>query len=168
MSSTACNSPQARMGWSLPAVLTPTAPTTTLNQSSSEVDSIITVIEGFVSALNAKNSIEFEKYCVRAGGMSLWPPAPAMPRFCTIGAFVEHIAKLEDEIDEQIWNPEVKLYEAGNLAAVWAPFRAKINGAVNHVGIELFILHKLNGKWKVTGLADSCRLPTEEEKILLL
>jgi hypothetical protein len=81
---------------------------------------------------------------------------------------VEHIAKVEDEIEERIWDPEVKVYESGNLAAVWAPFRAKINGVVNHVGVELFVLHKLNGKWKVTGLADSCRRPTEEEKISLL
>ncbi|KAL4878621.1 hypothetical protein BJY04DRAFT_195191 [Aspergillus karnatakaensis] len=99
--------------------------------------------------------------------MSLWPPAPTLPRFCTIGAFVEHIAKVEVEIDERIWDPEVKVYEAGNLAAVWAPFRAKVDGVVDHVGVELFILHKLNGRWKVTGLADSCRRPTEEEKTLL-
>ncbi|KAL4783178.1 hypothetical protein BJX76DRAFT_358228 [Aspergillus varians] len=101
------------------------------------------------------------------GGVSLWPPAPSMPRFCTIGAFVEHIAKLEDDINEQIWDPEVMVYEAGNLAAVWAPFRAKINGVVNHVGVEIFILHKLNGKWKVMGLADSCRRATEEESTSL-
>jgi hypothetical protein len=81
---------------------------------------------------------------------------------------VEQIAKVQDEIDERIWDPEVKVYESGNFAAVWAPFRSKINGVVNHVGVELFVLHKLNGEWKVTGLADSCRWPTEEEKYLLL
>ncbi|KAL6239996.1 hypothetical protein BDW75DRAFT_235827 [Aspergillus navahoensis] len=159
------------MGLSLPSLTTtpsvPVPSTLSRHQNVSEIDSIITVIKGFVSAVNAKNASEFEKYCVRAGGMSLWPPAPTMPRFCTIGAFVEHIAKLDDEIDERIWDPEVKLYEEWNLAAVWAPFRAKVNGVVNHVGMELFILHKLNGRWKVTGLADSCRRPTEEEKILL-
>ncbi|KAL2867271.1 uncharacterized protein BJX67DRAFT_81087 [Aspergillus lucknowensis] len=153
------------MGWTLSA-LTATFPT--LSQPSSETDAIITAIKGFVSALNAKDPLEFEKYCVRAGGMSLWPPAPTLPRFCTIGAYVEHIATLEDEIDERIWDLEVKVHEPGNFAAVWAPFRAKVNGVVNHVGVELFILHKLNGKWKVTGLADSCRRPTEEEKVLLL
>lgn len=100
--------------------------------------------------------------------MSLWPPPPMVPRFCTIGVFVEQIAHVQDEIDERIWDPEVKVYELGNMAAVWAPFRSKINGVVNHVGVELFVLHKLNGEWKVTGLADSCRWPTEEEKNSLL
>lgn len=100
--------------------------------------------------------------------MSLLPPPPTLPRFCTIGAFVEQIARVTDDIDERIWDPEVKACGLGNLAAVWAPFRAKINGIVDHVGVELFILHKMNGEWKVTGLADSCRFPTEEEKELLL
>ncbi|KAL4736306.1 hypothetical protein BDV11DRAFT_16577 [Aspergillus similis] len=160
------------MGWSLTSLTTtpgvPIPTTLSHSQRNSEIDCIIAVIKGFVSALNAKNTSEFEKYCVRAGGMSLRPPAPTMPRFCTIGAFVEYTAKLDHEINERILDAEVKVNEEGNLAAVWAPFRAKVNGVVNHVGVELFILHKLNGRWKVTALADSCRWPTEEEKILLL
>lgn len=99
--------------------------------------------------------------------MSLWPPPPAVPRFCTIGSFVEQIAKVKDEIEERIWDPEVKVSEDGDLACVWAPFRAKINGQVHHVGVEVFVLHKVDGEWKVTGMADSCRYPTEEEKVSL-
>lgn len=55
------------------------------------------------------------------------------------------------------------MHGTGSLATVWAPFRAKINGVVDHMGVELFVLHKLNGERKVTGLADSCRWPTEVE-----
>lgn len=137
---------------------------------SDEIDQIIAVTKGFLAALSAKSRAEFEKHCVRAGGMSLSPPSPSpnQLRFCTIGSFVERISSIQDDINERIWDPEVKVYEAGNLAAVWAPFRAKINGVVDHVGVELFVLHKINGEWKVTGLADSCRRPTEEEKLLLV
>ncbi|PYI30951.1 hypothetical protein BP00DRAFT_345101 [Aspergillus indologenus CBS 114.80] len=137
------------------------------SQHSEEIESILIVINGFLGALRTKSSAEFDKYCVRAGGMSLWPPSPTLPRFCTIGTFVEQVIKIQDEIDERIWDPEVKVYPSGSLAAVWAPFRAKVNGAVHHVGVELFILHKVNNTWKVTGVADSCREPTEEEKIWL-
>ncbi|KAI9934341.1 hypothetical protein ASPWEDRAFT_49991 [Aspergillus wentii DTO 134E9] len=136
--------------------------------SPSDIDEIIAVTKGFLAALGAKSRKEFEKYCVRAGGMALWPPPPTLPRFCTIGSFVEHIAKIQDDIDERIWDPEVKVHGAGNLAAVWAPFRSRINGVVDHVGVELFILHKLDEGWKVTGLADSCRRPTEEERLSLV
>lgn len=136
--------------------------------SNDEVDEIISVIQGFLAAMSAKSRSGFEKHCIRAGGMALSPPAPTSPRFCTIGSFVEHIAAVDAEIDERIWDPVVMAYEAGHLAAVWAPFRAKINGVVDHVGVELFVLHKLNGEWKVTGLADSCRQPTNEEKTSLV
>jgi hypothetical protein len=134
---------------------------------SDEVDAIIAVTKGFLSALETKSRDDFDKYCVKAGGMALWPPPPSVPRFCTIGAFVEHISKIKDDIDERIWDPEVKVHESANLAAVWAPFRAKINGVVDHVGVELFVLHKIDGEWKVTGLADSCRRPTEDEMVSL-
>ncbi|GES61824.1 hypothetical protein P170DRAFT_349791 [Aspergillus terreus] len=135
--------------------------------ASAEVDAVIAVVKGFLAALSTKSPVEFDKYCVRAGGMSLWPPPPMLPRFCTIGAFVEQIARVEDDIDERIWDPEVKVSELGDLAMVWAPFRGKINGVVDHVGVELFILHKFNGQWKVTGLADSCRRPTDKETQML-
>lgn len=134
---------------------------------SEEVDEIIAVTQGFLAAMSTKSRVEFDKHCVRAGGMSLSPPGPTLPRFCTIGSFVEHIAAVDADIDERIWDPEVVAYESGSLAAVWAPFRAKINGVVDHVGVELFVLHKLNGEWKVTGLADSCRGPTEDERLSL-
>jgi hypothetical protein len=149
------------MGWILPTHLYSGL---SLPEIRIETEAIVTVTQGFLTALSTKSRVDFEKHCVRAGGMSLSPPSPLAPRFCTIGSFIEHVATLKDEIDERIWDPEVKVHEHGNLATVWAPFRAKINGIVDHVGVELFVLHKLDGEWKVTGLADSCRLPTEEEK----
>lgn len=133
---------------------------------SEDTAAIIAVTQGFLTAISTKSRVEFAKHCIRAGGMSLSPPPPTALRFCTIGSFVEHIATLKDQIDERIWDPEVKVHETGNLAAVWAPFRAKVNGVVDHVGVELFVLHKVNGQWKVTGLADSCLLPNDGEMLL--
>ncbi|CAG7963407.1 unnamed protein product [Penicillium olsonii] len=147
------------MGWA-------TTRQETATLESDETTAIIAATQGFLTALKTKSRVEFEKHCVRAGGMSLSPPPPTALRFCTIGSFVEHVATLKDSIDERIWDPEVKVHEAGNLAAVWAPFRAKINGVVDHVGVELFVLHNIDGRWKVTGLADSCRLPSVEEMLL--
>lgn len=157
----------------MPTTTTTTTTTATeTTQDQKEIDAILSVITGFLSALSTKSRESFDKYCIRAGGMSLWPPPPTIPpRFCTIGSFVEQMAKLTDDIDERIWDPEVKVAagaEGLNLASVWAPFRAVINGTVHHVGVEVFVLHKVDGVWKVTGMADSCRFPTEEEKVLLV
>ncbi|KAJ5288956.1 hypothetical protein N7478_001986 [Penicillium angulare] len=131
---------------------------------SIEIDSILAVTHGFLSALNSKCRHEFEKHCISAGGMSLSPPYPTPLRFCTIGFFIEYMTALQGDIHERIWDPEIKVQEGSNLAAVWAPFRAKVNEVVDHVGVELFILHKIHGEWKVTGLADSCRRPVGEER----
>ncbi|OJJ80000.1 uncharacterized protein ASPGLDRAFT_51906 [Aspergillus glaucus CBS 516.65] len=130
---------------------------------------MLSVTTGFLSAISSKSRSDFDRYCIRAGGMALFPPTPAIPRFCTIGSFVEQISKLRDEIDERIWDPEVTVLGDGGMGFgfVWAPFRAKVNGVVNHVGVELFVLHKVGGEWKVTGMADSCRVPTEDERISL-
>ncbi|KAJ5132722.1 hypothetical protein N7448_006880 [Penicillium atrosanguineum] len=151
------------MCWMVPA---PLCSGISLPDLCNETETIITVTQGFLTALSTKSRVDLGKHCVRAGGMSLSPPSPNAPHFCTIGSFIEHVATLKDEIDERIWDPEVKVHDEGNLATVWAPIRAKINGIVDHVGVELFVLHKLIGEWKVTGLADSCRRPTEEEKNL--
>ncbi|KAL2222638.1 hypothetical protein M432DRAFT_629091 [Thermoascus aurantiacus ATCC 26904] len=131
-----------------------------------EVNAIVAVANAFIAALNKKSRAEFEKHCYTSGGMALSAPAPAPLRFCTIDSFIERITSMRDEINERIWDPEVKVYELGNLATVWAPFRAKINGVVDHVGVNLFVMHKVNGLWKITGMADSCRLPTEQERKL--
>lgn len=149
------------MCWTLSSHSQPRRPARPYEEA--EAETIVAVTQGFLAAINTKSRTDFEKHCVRAGGMSLLPPSPTAVRFCTIGSFIEYMATLTDDIDERIWDPEVKVHEAGNLATVWAPFRAKINGVVDHVGVDLFVLHKLNGEWKVTGLADSCRRPTEEE-----
>ncbi|THC97512.1 hypothetical protein EYZ11_002992 [Aspergillus tanneri] len=128
--------------------------------SSDEIDAIVAVAKGFLAALNTKSLVEFDKYCVRAGGMALCPPPPTLPRFCTIGAFAEQIARVTDEIDERIWDLEVKAYGFGNLAAVWAPFRAKINGIVDHTAN--------GGRETITCLRGSAKTWEEEEGVKLI
>lgn len=149
-----------------PPTSTSTSTPTSSPSDSLEVNAIVAVVNAFIAALNKKSRVEFEKHCYTSGGMSLSAPSPAPLRFCTIESFIERITSMRDEINERIWDPEVKVYELGNLATVWAPFRAKINGVVDHVGVNLFVMHKVNGLWKITGLADSCRLPTEQERKL--
>ena len=139
-----------------------------------EIKQIIAVARGFLSALSTKSRAGFNKHCIRAGGMSLSPPSSPLLspssaagtgiRFCTLGTFVEHISSLRDNITERFWDPQVKIDDARDFAAVWAPFRAQVNGVVDHVGVELFVLHRIDGHWKVTGLADSCRFPSDEER----
>ncbi|KAJ9194169.1 hypothetical protein DTO166G4_4059 [Paecilomyces variotii] len=142
-----------------------TAASKSANESTDvTVSTLISITNSFLSALSNKSRPEFEKHCLKAAGMALCAPQPAPVRFCSIDTFIDRVTAMRDEIHERGWNHEVKLYEEGNMATVWVPFRAKINGVVDHVGVNLFILHKLNGVWKITGVADSSRKPTDEER----
>jgi hypothetical protein len=43
----------------------------------------------------------------------------------------------------------------GALAVVWAPFTFSIDGKPDHCGIDLVTLYKLQGRWRIAGLADN-------------
>ena len=57
-----------------------------------------------------------------------------------------------------------------DLAMVWSPFYFKVKGKLTHVGTNVFTLLKArwdsDGEktWKVTGICDTARNPTEEER----
>lgn len=62
------------------------------------------------------------------------------------------------DIKVQVWN-----IVTSPCLASYSHSLCLINGVMDHVGVEPFVRHKLNGDWKMTGLADSSRLPTKEE-----
>lgn len=93
--------------------------------------------------------------------MSLCGPAVVPLRFVSLNSYINCVTALEEDLEERIWDPDVRVSESGNLAMVWAPFQAKINGRLDHVGVNLFIMHKIGGRWKISGLADSWWRPTE-------
>jgi hypothetical protein len=136
----------------------PPKPTTT---QSDDVTAILAIVQDFTAAIKTKSRDEFEKCCFTAGGMALSGPKTSL-RFVTLNAFINWIITTPAEFDEQIGSPQAQVYEGSNLATVLAPFRAKIDGNLDHVGVDLFILHKIEGKWKISGVADSCQYPTNQ------
>lgn len=144
---------------------TPTHKISSLPPSSSsttdDIRAILTVTNSFLNALHTKSRADFEKCCFPAGGMSLCGPAVVPLRFVSLNSYINCVTKLEEDLEERIWDPDVRVSESGNLAMVWAPFQAKINGRLDHVGVNLFVMHKIDGRWKISGLADSWWRPTE-------
>ncbi|OXV10658.1 hypothetical protein Egran_01588 [Elaphomyces granulatus] len=131
-----------------------------------DILAILSVAQSFLAAIRKKSRAEFEKCCFPAGGMSLSGPGPTPLRFVSMNSYINWITAAVGDFDERMWNPRVQVYEGGNLATVWAPFRAKINGRLNHIGVDLFIMHKIDGRWKISGLADSCRHLTDGDEEL--
>lgn len=136
-------------------------PSTLSSPSSNEdVEAILSVAQTFLTALRTKSRDGFERCCFPAGGMSLCGPALVPLRFMSINSYINCVTSISDDLDERIWDPEIRISGNGNLATVWAPFRATVNGAMDHEGIELFVMHKLDGKWKISALADSWWRPS--------
>lgn len=46
-----------------------------------------------------------------------------------------------------------------DVAVVWAPYEFHIDGAVDHVGSNIFSLLEREGVWKISGVADTSRKP---------
>jgi len=78
------------------------------------------------------------------------------PTKTTVEAFAERIGKLDKTpIEERIHDPLVKI--DNDLAVVWAPFDFLVDGKVDHCGTDLFNLVKVEGKWRIAGVADTGR-----------
>jgi hypothetical protein len=130
-------------------------------ERADDVSGILFAVELFIRAIKTKSRTEFERSCFLGGAMAISGPKTPL-RFVTMGSFINWIIATQDNFDEQIQNPQVQVYEGSNLATVLAPFRAKINGKLDHVGVDLFILHRIQGRWKISGLADSSQHPKND------
>ena len=59
------------------------------------------------------------------------------------------------QIDERIHDPLVRV--DNDLAVVWAPFEFRINGKLDHCGMDLFSLVRNDGRWLIGSLAATLR-----------
>jgi hypothetical protein len=79
--------------------------------------------------------------------------------------------KLEEGIDDGEGGREVVVLVDHDVAMVWTPFWFKRNGSLTHMGTNIFTLVKhykdisgSDGEWKVVGMTDTNRPPSEEDK----
>lgn len=80
---------------------------------------------------------------------------------------------MEEGIDDGEGGREVVVLVDHDIAMVWTPYWFKTNGVLTHVGTNCFTLAKFPaGKkgegevegWKIVGMTDTGRYPSEEEK----
>lgn len=77
---------------------------------------------------------------------------------------------LEEGIDDGEGGREVVVLVDHDIAMVWTPFWFRRNGALTSVGTNCFTLvkHPLDATgsegWKIVGMTDTGRLPSEEER----
>ena len=65
--------------------------------------------------------------------------------------WLERMSSSQQEWKERMWNP--KVLEHNSLAVVWTPYNFHLDGKLTHCGIDTANLVKVNGAWKISGLA---------------
>ena len=73
----------------------------------------------------------------------------------TLGELVAAFPSGPAGASETMSDPAVEI--DGDIAMVWAPFTFRINGAINHCGVNHFDLLRENGAWKVVTITYSSR-----------
>ena len=70
--------------------------------------------------------------------------------------FITSIGTKDDNtLEEKIYNLESKISDG--LAQVWCDYEFYLNGELHHCGVDAFHLVLMQGKWKITHLADTRR-----------
>jgi hypothetical protein len=103
-------------------------------------------------------------------------PSPVITYEKSEGEFPDRIPwdsgdTLEEGIDDGEGGRDVVVLVDHDIAMVWTPYWFKTNGALTHVGTNCFTLVKhpressrMSEGWKVVGMTDTGRLPSEEER----
>jgi len=126
---------------------------------SADAAAVLATIHRFTAALKIKDTSGMLAELDPAMRVTLLRPAPeggvrvmAMdgPSFVRLAANPAGPA-----LDEPIRNPQIHV--DADLAAVWAEYQVRINGAVSHCGFDAFHLVRKAGAWKILTVADTFR-----------
>ncbi len=64
--------------------------------------------------------------------------------------YVASLAQPGPRLEEQIWQPQVKIH--GPIAMVWTPYRFLLDGRLSHCGVDAFSLVRTAAGWKISGV----------------
>jgi hypothetical protein len=74
----------------------------------------------------------------------------------TVRSLVERFpASTGRKLEERIHDPLIRIDE--DLAVIWAPYEFMVDGKVDHCGVDLVEAVRRDGRWLISGLADTSR-----------
>ena len=128
----------------------PARPAGAENDSVREA-SAIAAVERFLSAIETQDTSIWEDMLLPDAGAVAWAETPDGDRMITIPA--DRLRTFMDDQEpsqesEPIWAPTVLL--RGPMAVVWTPYEFLRDGARTHCGVDVFILHDVEGAWKIS------------------
>ncbi len=87
-------------------------------------------------------------------------------RTFAVEAFSKNFAEKKNELKEEMYAPETKIY--GDLALVWGRYVFFIDGKISHCGVNAFHLVRTDAGWKVANASTTIEPQgcTEQEKAM--
>ncbi len=119
---------------------------------------VIAVVQRLFDAMRAKDTVAL--HAVLHPEAILSGPARdqqghVVVRAVPVARFIAGVAGATAHLDEQFWDPEVRI--DGDLAAVWTPYAFYADGTLTHCGVDAFLLARMDDGWRIIQIADTRR-----------
>jgi hypothetical protein len=134
---------------------TTTTTTNNNNENTSEEKAVLDAIDALLSCLPSKDVSKALEVCLPSGGTATMRGTELSVQ--PIQNLIEFITTIPGPVEERFIDPEVRIYE--DLAMVWSKNEVKLDGNVISVGMNVISLHKIEGRWKITSIADTAKPP---------
>jgi hypothetical protein len=120
--------------------------------------------QAFLAGLKTRSPHEMKDLCLTTGVATVFRNGEFTS--LTLHALIDRVTSMfpvEVAIEETIHDVEVRVDD--NLAMIWAPFRTFLDGRLRSEGTNVASLGRVDGKWLVTGLADTSRLSEDQKHV---
>ncbi len=121
--------------------------------SPSTRDSVLTVVQQFFQAMEAKDTVRLHAIMVTSGHTLAVISRNDTTRISVRpgSEFITNLPGSPQHWRERIWEPQVLIHET--LAVVWAPYDFYLDSTFSHCGVDSFTLVRLADGWKIVDAA---------------
>lgn len=119
--------------------------------SDTETSAVLAVVKTLFDGMRSKDPDKLRSVFSEGASLGGTP----------VEKFVESVLASKAHLDEVTFDETVLI--DGELAMAWTPYNIFVDGEFHHCGVDLFVMRKTDGEWKVRYLEDTRRSERCEE-----
>jgi hypothetical protein len=135
------------------AAITAGLSTLWLEQARADEQAVLVPINLFFEGLAKRDALAIKASAIP--GASFVSMQYSTLNQMTFDQLAGRVAAGTTHIEERIHHPLVRI--DNDLAVVWAPFEFRIDGKLDHCGMDVFSLVRNHGKWLIASLSATLR-----------
>ncbi|MFK7829348.1 MAG: nuclear transport factor 2 family protein [Congregibacter sp.] len=106
---------------------------------------VLAVVTDLFDAMREKNAADLE---------SLFLPQARLGDKAVTG-WIEQLSRSSAYLDEVTYDETIMI--DGDLAMAWTPYTIYVDGTLHHCGVDVFVMKRIEGQWKISQLDDTRR-----------